>query len=419
MTLPDASPAAGLPPDWRDWLTQVLAEREAASLLRRCRVLDSAQGPRVRVDGRWLHNFCSNDYLGLAAEPALREALIAGARDCGVGAGAAGLVCGHHREHEALADELADWLGVEAVLLFGNGYLANVGILQGLAGAGDAVFQDRLNHASLLDGGLASGARHQRYAHGDAADLARRLAASEARRHLVVSDGVFSMDGDLAPLPALLAASRTHDALLMLDEAHAFGVIGAQGRGTVSHFGLAADAVPLRMGTLGKAFGVYGAFAAGPRVLIDALQQLARTAIYTTALPPALAAATRAALTRVREDDWRRERLRALVARLRAGLLAQGWDLMPSDTPIQPVRVGDAGRALALSAALAERGFWVGAIRPPTVPAGTARLRLTLTAAHDEAVVDELLAVFADLVPAFASAPGAVSALPPAEQENA
>ncbi|MEL0027913.1 MAG: aminotransferase class I/II-fold pyridoxal phosphate-dependent enzyme, partial [Perlucidibaca sp.] len=283
--------------------------------------------PRVRVDGRWLHNFCSNDYLGVAADPQLAEALVAAVRDCGVGAGAAGLVCGHHREHEALAEELADWLGVESVLLFGNGYLANLGLLQGLAGAGDAIFQDRLNHASLLDGGLASGARHQRYAHGDVADLARRMAATEARRRLVVSDGVFSMDGDIAPLPGLLAASRARPALLMLDEAHALGVIGEQGRGTVSHFGLAADAVPLRMGTLGKAFGVYGAFAAGPRVLMTAVQQLARTAIYTTALPPALAAATRVALARVRNDDWRRERLRLLVARLRAGLQAQGWDV--------------------------------------------------------------------------------------------
>ncbi len=396
-----AGPVGGLPGDWQAWLGQVLSERAEASLLRRCRTMDSAQGARVQVEGRWLLNFCSNDYLGLAAEPTLREALIAGVRESGVGAGAAGLVCGHHREHEALAEELADWLGVESVLLFGNGYLANVGILQGLASAGDAVFQDRLNHASLLDGGLASGARHQRYAHGDAADLARRLAAGEARRNLVISDGVFSMDGDIAPLPALLTVTQPQQALLMLDEAHAFGVIGEQGRGTVSHFGLAADAVPLRMGTLGKAFGVYGAFAAGPRVLIDALQQLARTAIYTTALPPALAAATRAALVRVREDDWRRQRLQVLIARLRAGLLSQGWDLMDSSTPIQPIRVGSAERALALSAALAERGFWVGAIRPPTVPAGSARLRLTLTAAHDEAMVDDLLAVLAELAPAF------------------
>ncbi len=403
MTSLSAPVAGGLPGDWQTWLGSMLAEREQAQLLRRCRTIDSAQGPRVRVDGRWLHNFCSNDYLGLASEPALGEALIAAVRETGVGAGAAGLVCGHHREHEALAEALADWLGVESVLLFGNGYLANVGILQGLAGAGDAIYQDRLNHASLLDGGLASGARHQRYAHADTADLARRLAGGEARRRLVVSDGVFSMDGDIAPVPGLLAVTQPQQALLMLDEAHAFGVIGDQGRGSVSHFGLAADSVPLRMGTLGKAFGVYGAFAAGPRVLMDALQQLARTAIYTTALPPALAAAARAALTRVRQDDWRRERLLTHVARLRTGLLAQGWDLMASATPIQPVVIGSAGRALALSQTLAARGFWVGAIRPPTVPAGTARLRLTLTAAHDETAIDQLLAVMADLAPVYAN----------------
>lgn len=404
MTSLSATVAGGLPGDWQTWLSGVLAEREQAHLLRRCRTIDSAQGPRVLVEGRWLHNFCSNDYLGLAADPVLREALIASVREAGVGAGAAGLVCGHHREHEALAEALADWLGVEAVLLFGNGYLANVGILQGLAGAGDAIFQDRLNHASLLDGGLASGARHQRYAHAGAADLARRLEGCEARRRLVISDGVFSMDGDIAPLPELLAVTQPQQALLMLDEAHAFGVIGEQGRGTVSHFGLAGDAVPLRMGTLGKAFGVYGAFAAGPHVLMDALQQLARTAIYTTALPPALAAATRAALTLIRQDDWRRDRLQAHVTRLRAGLLAQGWDLMASATPIQPIVIGSAVRALALSQALAARGFWVGAIRPPTVPAGTARLRLTLTAAHDESAIDELLAVMADLAPAYVNA---------------
>lgn len=392
-----------LPGSWQDWLRETLATREREHLLRRVRAIDSAQGPRVHVGGRWLHNFCSNDYLGLAADPALAEALAAAVRTQGVGSGAAGLVCGYHRAHAELAEALADWLGVEAVLLFGNGYLANLGLLQGLLGTGDAVFQDRLNHASLLDGGLASGARQQRYAHADPDDLARRLGATEARRRLIVSDGVFSMDGDIAPLPALHDLARRHEALLMLDEAHAFGVIGDEGRGTVSHHGLAADAVPLRMGTLGKAFGVYGAFAAGPRVLIDALQQLARTAIYTTALPPALAAATLAALRLVRADAWRRERLRQLQARLRTGLLAQGWDVMSSETPIQPVQIGSADRALALADALRAQGFWVGAIRPPTVPAGTARLRFTVTSSHDEAAVDDLLAAMAALAPRFLS----------------
>lgn len=394
---------SSLSPSWQGWLQDTLTMRHDQHLLRVKRSLQSPQGPQVRVDGRWLHNFCSNDYLGLANEPALAETLANAARSMGVGAGAAGLVCGHHQAHEALAEELADWLGVESVLLFGNGYLANVGVLQALAGKGDAIFQDRLNHASLLDGGLASGAGHQRYGHADVTDLARRLDADASRRRFIVSDGVFSMDGDLAPLPELVHCASRHDALLMLDEAHAFGVLGEQGRGSVAHFGLAADAVPLRIGTLGKAFGVYGAFAAGPKLLMDVLQQTARTAIYTTALPAALAETTRHALRLLRADDWRRERLHTLTARLRQGLLAQGWQLMASNTPIQPVRIGSSERAMALSAALATRGFWVGAIRPPTVPAGTARLRLTLSASHDDAALEALLSVMAELAPEFAS----------------
>lgn len=397
------APGSNLSPGWQGWLQDTLTARREQHLLRVKRPLQSPQGPQVRVDGRWLHNFCSNDYLGLANEPALAETLAGAARSMGVGAGAAGLVCGHHQSHEALAEELADWLGVESVLLFGNGYLANVGVLQALASKGDAIFQDRLNHASLLDGGLASGAGHQRYAHADVADLARRLGDVSSRRRLIVSDGVFSMDGDLAPLPELVSCANQHDALLMLDEAHAFGVIGAQGRGSVAHFGLAADAVPLRIGTLGKAFGVYGAFAAGPKLLMDVLQQTARTAIYTTALPAALAETTRHALRLLCADDWRRERLQTLTARLRQGLLAQGWQLMASSTPIQPVRIGSSERAMVLSAALATRGFWVGAIRPPTVPAGTARLRLTLSASHDDAALEALLSGMAELAPEFAS----------------
>lgn len=393
----------GLSPNWQGWLQDTLTARREQHLLRVKRPLQSPQGPLVQVEGRWLHNFCSNDYLGLANEPALAETLAHAARTLGVGAGAAGLVCGHHQAHEALAEELADWLGVESVLLFGNGYLANVGVLQALAGKGDAIFQDRLNHASLLDGGLASGAHHQRYVHGDVADLQRRLRDNPARRRLIVSDGVFSMDGDLAPLAELVHCAQQHDALLMLDEAHAFGVLGAQGRGSVDHLGLPANAVPLRIGTLGKAFGVYGAFAAGPKLLMDVLQQTTRTAIYTTALPAALAETTRHALRILRADDWRRERLQTLTAKLRSGLQAQGWTLMDSATPIQPIHMGSSERALALSAALAERGFWVGAIRPPTVPAGTARLRLTLSASHDDAALASLLSAMAELAPEFAT----------------
>ncbi len=390
-----------VPLSWSGWLAEEKAQRLAQSLWRQKQPLDSAQSTRVLLQGQWLHNFCSNDYLGLANDDELKHyAQQAITRD-GVGAGSAALVCGHHHEHQALQEELASWLGVEAVLLFGSGYMANMGVLTALLGKGDAVFQDRLNHASLLDGGLASGARQQRYAHNDCADLQRRMAASNARRSLVASDGVFSMDGDVASVQQLVEVSAQYSALLLLDEAHALGVIGVGGRGTVSAAGLSPDAVALRIGTLGKAFGGYGAFVAGPKDLVEMIQQLARPAIYTTALPPAWAATMRKSLQLVESQDWRRQHLNQLINRLRSGLLQQGWALLPSFTPIQPVLVGSAQRALALAQALRQRGFLVSAIRPPTVPVGTARLRITLSAGHDQQSVDELLEVMADLVDHF------------------
>lgn len=390
-----------LPLSWSTWLAEEKAQRLAQSLWRQKQPLDSAQSTRVLLQGQWLHNFCSNDYLGLANDDELKHyAQQAITRD-GVGAGSAALVCGHHREHQALQEELASWLGVEAVLLFGSGYMANMGVLTALLGKGDAVFQDRLNHASLLDGGLASGARQQRYAHNDCADLQRRISASNARRSLVASDGVFSMDGDVASVQQLVNVCAQHSALLLLDEAHALGVIGVGGRGTVSAAGLSADAVALRVGTLGKAFGGYGAFVAGPNDLVEMIQQLARPAIYTTALPPAWAATMRKSLQLVESQDWRRQHLNKLINHLRSGLLQQGWALLPSITPIQPVLVGSAQRALALSQALRKRGFLVSAIRPPTVPAGTARLRITLSAGHEQRSVDDLLVAMADLIDHF------------------
>ncbi len=390
-----------VPLSWAAWLAEEKAQRLAQSLWRQKQPLDSAQSTRVLLQGQWLHNFCSNDYLGLANDDELKHyAQQAITRD-GVGAGSAALVCGHHREHQALQEELASWLGVEAALLFGSGYMANMGVLTALLGKGDAVFQDRLNHASLLDGGLASGARQQRYTHNDCIDLERRLAVSNARRSLVASDGVFSMDGDVASVTELVDVCAQHNALLLLDEAHALGVIGVGGRGTVSAAGLSPDAVALRVGTLGKAFGGYGAFVAGPKDLVEMIQQLARPAIYTTALPPAWAATMRKSLQLVESQDWRRQQLNQLINWLRAGLLQQGWDLLPSFTPIQPVLVGSAQRALALAQALRQRGFLVSAIRPPTVPVGTARLRITLSTGHDQQSVDELLEVMADLVDHF------------------
>jgi 8-amino-7-oxononanoate synthase len=328
--------------------------------------------------------------VGLAHPPALAAASAAEAARSGSGSGAAHLVSGHSRAHHALEEQLADWLGRERALLFSTGYMANIGVHAAFAGRGELVLGDRLNHASLIDGAQLSGARLLRYAHADAGSAARML---EGRSDctLLATDGLFSMDGDIAPLPALARLAAAHRAWLLVDDAHGLGVLGATGRGAVEALGLDADAVPLLVGTLGKAFGCFGAFVAGGRDAIELLLQRARSYVYTTALPPGTAAAASAALALVQAEGWRRERLRALAARLRAGAARLGLPLQPVDGPIQPLLVGDATRAMELSAALLARGYWVGAIRPPTVPSGTARLRITLSAAHDEAAVDGLL----------------------------
>ena len=375
-------------------LSRALAGLGAAGLRRERRLIDAwpdaADGTRVRVAGRELRVFCSNDYLGLAHHPALAAANAAEAARSGSGSGAAHLVSGHSHAHHALEEQLADWLGRERALLFSTGYMANLGVHSAFAARGELVLGDRLNHASLIDGAQLSGARLLRYAHADAGSAARML---EGRSDctLLATDGLFSMDGDVAPLPALARLAAAHRAWLLVDDAHGLGVLGATGRGAVEAQGLDADAVPLLVGTLGKAFGCFGAFVAGGRDAIELLLQRARSYIYTTALPPGTAAAASAALVLVQAEGWRRERLRALAARLRAGAAQLGLPLQPVDGPIQPLLVGDAARAMQLSAALLARGYWVGAIRPPTVPAGTARLRITLSAAHDEAAVDGLL----------------------------
>ncbi len=372
-------------------LAAALQQRRDQHLYRTRRIVDSAQGPELLVDGRSVLSFCSNDYLGLASHPLVAQAMHRGLEQYGVGSGAAHLVSGHSRAHHALEEELADFVGRPRALLFSTGYMANLGAVSALLDRSDAVFEDRINHASLVDAGLLCGARLKRYAHGDTAQLDCQLAAGTARRKLVVSDGVFSMDGDLAPLPALADVCRRHDAWLMVDDAHGFGVVGPEGKGSVAHFGLAADDVPVLVGTLGKAFGTFGAFVAGGEALIETLIQQARTYIYTTALPPAIAEATRASLRLVREEDWRREHLRALVRRFRYGVSQLGLELPQSDTPIQPVILGDAGRAVEVSERLLELGILVTAIRPPTVPQNSARLRVTFTAGHSEAHVDRLL----------------------------
>ncbi len=367
-----------------------LEQRREARLLRGRLTLDSAQGPLVRLGGREYLNFCSNDYLGHAAHPAVVRAFCDAAAEYGVGSGASHLVCGHSRPHHELEDALAELTGRSRALLFSSGYAANCGALTALLGRGDTVFEDRLNHASLLDGGLFSGARFTRFGHNDVADLERRMQGIEGEK-LVVVDGVFSMDGDSAPLADLATVCREQSAWMMVDDAHGIGVLGEGGAGSVAAAGLSADDVPVLMATLGKALGCAGAFVAGDADLIDFLVQEARQYIYTTALPPAVAAAALASVRLLGEESWRREHLRALIARFRAGAGQLGLPLMDSASAIQPLLVGEAADALRLSESLRERGLLIGAIRPPTVPRGTSRLRITLSAAHSEQQVDRLL----------------------------
>lgn len=371
-----------------------LAEQAAAGRARRRRTVTAraAGGVHVTVEGRDCIAFCSNDYLGLADHPRVVAAFIAAAQRWGVGSGASHLVSGHDSEHHALEEELAAFVRRPRALLFSTGYMANLAVASVLVGRGDFVLEDRLNHASLLDAGLASGARFARYAHGDVAALRSKLRrAGAAGQVLVMTDGVFSMDGDVAPLREIAAACRAADASLLVDDAHGFGVLGATGAGSVEDAGLTVTDVPVLMCTLGKAIGTFGAFVAGSEVLIESLLQRARTYIYTTALPPAVAAATRAALRVLRDEPERRERVRAHAARFQAGVRALGLQAMPSTTPIQPLLAGDEAAAVAASDALFESGIWVPAIRPPTVPAGTSRLRFTFSASHTDAEVDQLL----------------------------
>jgi 8-amino-7-oxononanoate synthase len=347
--------------------------------------------PRVIVDGRRLVDFSSNDYLGLASHPALVAAMAACAARCGAGSGASHLVSGHGREHAALEEELAAFTGRARALLFSTGYMANLGVVSALAHRGESVLLDRLSHASLIDAGLLSGARLRRYPHADAAAACRLLAEGTPPAAVLATDGVFSMDGDIAPLAALAQAARAHAAWLVVDDAHGIGVLGAGGRGAVELANLGTEEVPVLVGTLGKAFGSFGAFVAGSAELIELLVQRARSYIYTTALPQPVAAATRAALRIAQQEPWRRQRALTLTTRFRAAATALGIALADSATPIQPIPLGSARAALAAQEALAAAGFWVVAIRSPTVPAGEERLRITLTAAHREDEVDALI----------------------------
>ena len=383
-----------------DLLARLAARQQAqaeAGLLRRLRTVEDADSPWLVIDGRRLLGFAGNDYLGLAAHPALREALLDAARRWGVGATAAHLLGGHRAPHAELEAALADWTGREAALLFATGYMANIGVLDALLSRGDICVQDRLNHASLLDGARLCGAVLRRYPHADADAAARQLTLRPGAAALLASDGVFSMDGDVAPLRTLAAQAHAAQATLLIDDAHGLGVSGPRGAGSVAAAGLDARDVPVLIGTLGKALGTQGAFVAGSRALIEALAQFARAHVYSTAPPPAVAAATLTALHLARQGEDLRARLAARIAQLRAGAAALGLHLLPSQTPIQPLLLGDARTALAWSHALEQAGLYAPAIRPPTVPAGQARLRIVLSAAHGAEHVARLLDALAAL----------------------
>lgn len=378
--------------------TEILAQQRARSLYRERHVLAGPQGIEVTVDGKTVLSFCSNDYLGLANHPEVVAALREGARRYGAGSGASHLISGHTSAHHLLEQELAQFTGRQRALLFSTGYMANLGVLSALLTRNDTVFQDRLNHASLIDGALLSRGRLRRYPHRDCITLSAWLTRVRDGVALIVSDGVFSMDGDVAPLDALVSVAGSHNACLMIDDAHGFGVMGEHGRGTPELHHCRAEDVPILVGTLGKALGTFGAFVAGSEDLIEVLIQRARTYGYTTALPPAVAHATRVSLALVRDEGWRRSHLHALITRLRDGLARFNLPLPAGHTPIQPLEVGGSDRALALSRALLQRGILIPAIRPPTVPRGRARLRITLSAAHQEAHVDRLVDELARLL---------------------
>ena len=383
-------------PNLHDRIHALRKLRIAQGRVRVRRTIARRDGVRVEMDGRWLTEFCSNDYLGLSQQfeviGALQNAV---ARD-GAGAGASHLVSGHHAAHEGLERDVAEWLGYPRGLLFGSGFLANLAVQQALLNEdGDVCVQDRLNHASLLDASHLSGCRLRRYPHGDAEGAMRQLRHAPDGAAMLATDGVFSMDGDVAPLRALAVVARTQRALFYVDDAHGAGVRGPEGRGSVAEAGLGVADVPLQLVTLGKALGGYGAVVVGDDALIQHLSETARPYIYTTALPPAQAAATRVALLHARRDQWRREKLQTLVARFRVGAQRQGLELLASDSPIQPVMCGDDATALAMSSALESAGYLVTAIRPPTVPEGKARLRVTLSALHLAAEVDALVAALA------------------------
>jgi len=371
-------------------LNSFLQQQREQKLYRSRITCEGMQGPLQVCDGKSFLSFCSNDYLGIAADPRIAKSLCNATEQYGVGSGAAHLINGHTSAHHALEEELADFTGRERALLFSTGYMANLGIVSALVGRNDAVIADKLVHASLIDAAKLSGAKLQRYHHAGVSSLMDRLAKASDTKKLIVTDGVFSMDGDIAPLPEIIANVDKSNSAILVDDAHGIGVLGERGRGCVEYFDCNDD-VEILMGTLGKAFGTFGAFVAGSETLIETLIQSARSYIFTTAMPAAIAEATRTSLKIVQSENERREKLQALITQFRTGAKQLGFDLAESITPIQPIIVGSAEQALQMSNALSDQGILVSAIRPPTVPAGTARLRITFSAAHDETQIEKLL----------------------------
>ena len=389
-----------MPSQLNTYLRQKLETLESAHLYRRRRVVTSAQGRRIRVDARTLLNFCSNDYLGLANDPRVIRVFKQAADDFGVGSGASHLVSGHSRPHHQLEQDLASFTGRERALVFSSGYSANMAVIRSLVSVGDAVFQDRLNHASLLDGGWMSRANVQWFEHRHYLHLQQQLnqLPKEGRENrLIISDGVFSMDGDCCDVSALVHLAKSHKAWLMIDDAHGFGVLGAKGVGCVDPQSYSSDEVPILIGTLGKAFGTAGAFVAGSEELIEWLIQKARNYIFTTAMPSAVALASLQSLQIIKTETWRREHLLSLIDRFVCGAKQLGLPLLPSTTPIQPLLLKDPAHSLALSEILEQRGIFASAIRPPTVPTNSARIRITLSAAHTEKDIDYLLDQLGDV----------------------
>ncbi len=380
-----------------DNLKEDLAKRKEKHLYRTRKVLESPQSVEPVIDGKKVLSFCSNDYLGLANHPEVIKSFKEAADNYGVGSGSAHLVSGHSSEHHALEEELAGFMGTERALLYSTGYMANMGVVSALCDRHSEIYEDKLNHASLLDAALLSRAKRIRYPHLDTENLAQRLLSSEAKNKMLISDGVFSMDGDLAPLDTLVNLSEQHDAILMIDDAHGIGVLGEKGKGVIEHFATDIQRVPVLVGTLGKAFATAGAFVAGSEELVETLIQKSRSYIFTTAMPAAVAAATRKSLQILEAESWRREKLQSLVNQFRKGALELGLNIVDSISAIQPIIIGSSEKTLLLSEKLLEQDILISAIRPPTVAEGTARLRVTFSATHTAEQVNQLLSTLDDV----------------------